>query len=166
MAKKSHAEFLIQKDPRLLELSKYYESVEQAEPVLWAQAELKGEPTVATAALAYALRKELTDPADHSWINSILTGNVNIDSEEVTSAAAEALRKLGELNVPLELLTPVVRSIQAQILNNIAGLLEEGPTICCIPMPAGRESHWQLFATDSEEQPTEPILEIAHLVRI
>ena len=165
MPKKTYSEYLISKEPRLLDLSKYYESLGLSEPVLWAKDELNGEPTVATAALVYAFRQEVIEPTNHSWIEQILSGNANVENEEIAANAIEALAKLKGFNVPLEILTPIARCVQAQTINNIAGLLEEGPAICCIPMPTDREANWQMFAVDSEDQPTKPILAIAHMVR-
>jgi hypothetical protein len=30
-------------------------------------------------------------------------------------------------------------------------VLDQGPEISCIPLPPGREAHWQLFSMDAEQ---------------
>ncbi|ALN86448.1 hypothetical protein LC55x_3185 [Lysobacter capsici] len=36
-------------------------------------------------------------------------------------------------------------------------MLDQGPSISCIPLPPGREAHWQLFSMDAEQSPDREI---------
>lgn len=54
-------------------------------------------------------------------------------------------------------LTPLVRALQTQTVRNIAALLDQGPAIACLPLPADRPAHWALYAVDAQDRPGGPI---------
>ena len=52
MSKKSHSEYLLEQQPELRDLCAYYESLDMAEPVLWAlDDETPGKPLSGFAAV-------------------------------------------------------------------------------------------------------------------
>ncbi|WP_137938961.1 hypothetical protein [Chitinivorax sp. B] len=153
MPKKTHAEYLQQQHPGITELAEYYAELGFNQPILWAKSELDGEPAVATAALIHALRNEIVQAEDHGWSAAIRNGDVNIEDETLIAEATITLDYLQERDVDLNRLTPLIRAIQMQTIRNVTTLLDDGPEICCIPLPAGRECGWQLTALDANGEP-------------
>lgn len=152
MAKKTYAEFICEKYPQLREMAEYYAALGLSEPVLWAESELNGEPAVAKAALIYALRQQITAHDDPLWVTRIQSNGVSLDNPQLLKNAQDVLEKISNAGLALSELTPLVRLIQAETVDNITSLLEEGPAISCIPLPQGRESEWQLFTVDEDGQ--------------
>lgn len=152
--KKSCSEYLLEQHPELHALFPYYESLGMAEPVLWAQSESCGEPAVALAALVHGFCSEVSAPADSRWLDQLREGELNINEGPLLSDAQQALGRLRALGIAGELLMPLVRAAQAQAVNNIAAMIDMGPEIVCLPLPQGREAHWQLFEVDAEDAGT------------
>jgi len=166
MPKRSHAEHLIAQNPALRQLSEYYESLGLLEPVLWAQGETEGEACVSTAALLHALRNEVLRLDDNGeWLNRVREGDLNVENESLLNRAREAITRLDALGVPADLILPLVRVAQAEAVNNMASLLDQGPRISCLPLPPGREVDWQLVEVDAEGKPRADISGFAMLVR-
>ncbi|MDR3016643.1 MAG: hypothetical protein LBV56_14490 [Delftia acidovorans] len=152
--KKSYSEHLLEQHPELHALFPYYESLGMSEPVLRALSESRGEPAVALAALVHGLCSEVAAAGDSRWLEQLHEGELNINDGPLLSDAQQALGRLRELGVAGELLMPLVRAAQAQAVNNIAAMIDMGPEIVCLPLPPGREAHWQLFDVDVEDGET------------
>lgn len=150
MSKKTYTEYICEIKPQLREMAEYYSVLGLSEPVLWAESELNGEPAIAKAALIYALRQQITQADGHEWIQMLEQGNTSFENPAISQAAQEALKIITSAGIEPTTLTAVVRAIQSEVITNIASLLEYGPNINCIPLPAGREAHWQLFSTDED----------------
>lgn len=157
MSKKNYAEYICEKHPELREMAEYYASLGFSEPVLWAESELKGEPSVAKAAFIYALRNEISSPDDTKWIERIRKGPLSFENAKLLKASVDVLESIERAGIDLSRLTPLVSLIQSQVVSDISMLLDDGPAISCIPLPAGREAHWQLFAVNEEDAPQQEI---------
>lgn len=165
MSKKSHREHLLERFPELQALVPYYESLGVAEPALWALSESSGEPTVATAALVHGLHREVAAAGDIGWLQQLSEGDLNIEEGPLLREAQQALDRLRESGVTHEMLMPLVRAAQAHAVNDIAAVVDMGPGILCLPLPPGRETHWQLFEVDADEAPGKPLSGFASMVR-
>jgi hypothetical protein len=157
MSKKTYAEYICEKHPELREMAEYYASLGFAEPVLWAESELRGEPSVAQAALIYALRSEISSPDDLQWLARIRQGALSFENAKLLKASQDILESMEKAGIDLATLTPLVSLIQSLVVSDISMLLDHGPAICCIPMPAGREAHWQLFTVNEDYQAQQEI---------
>lgn len=167
MTQPSFSESLLIQHPQLQELSSYYEELGFEEPIQWAYSEMTGEAAVATAALVHALGSEVCRAGDHAWAGLMQSGSMNVGNAAIAAQAAEALAGLAAQGVDLSSLTPVIRAVQAQVVRNIATLLDEGPETCCIPLPAGREAGWEISGTatrDGMESPAQRILGIYGII--
>lgn len=78
--------------------------------------------------------------------------------------AGEALRYAEGCGIELTRLTPLVRAIQSQCIKNFASILDEGPELLCLPLPAGRETSWQLYEEKSGSVVGKPICAIGELI--
>ena len=152
--KKSHSEYLLEQHPELHALFPYYESLGLAEPVLWALSESRGEPAVAMAALVHGLCSEVSAAGDSRWLEQLHQGDLNVNEGPLLSDAQQALGRLRALGIADDLLMPLVRAAQVQAVNNIAAMIDMGPQISCLPLPQGRQAHWQLFDVDVEDGET------------
>lgn len=157
MSKKSYADYICEKHPELREMAEYYASLGFAEPVLWAESELRGEASVAKAAFIYALRCEISSPDDTQWMERIRNGALSFQNDKLLNSSVDVLESIESAGIDLSMLTPLVRLIQSQVVSDISMLLDQGPAISCIPLPAGREAHWQLFAVNEEDEPQKEI---------
>ncbi|MBI1891194.1 MAG: hypothetical protein HYS18_11140 [Burkholderiales bacterium] len=157
MTKKTYEEYLLQTKPELVELAKYYADLGMSAPVLWAEAETKGDPTVATCLFTYVLGKEINKADDHGWIAAVKGGDINVDSESLCTEAADALLHAEKCGIDLTRLTPLVRAIQTQCVKNFVSALDEGPELLCLPLPEGREVSWQLYEVKKDESIGNPI---------
>lgn len=157
MPSSTHDAYLLRQHPELAQMSEYYASLGFDSPLLWAHSELSGEPAVATAALLHALLAEVIPPDNQTWWTAVRTRDVNVQNENLLAQADAALQTVEAAGVDLRVLTPLIRVIQAQVVRNIATLLDQGPEISCIPLPEGREAHWQLFTVDAEDAPAQQI---------
>lgn len=165
MSKKSHSEYLLERQPELRDLCAYYESLEMDEPVLWALGESRGEPAVANAALLHGLRGEVAAAGESRWLQQLGEGDVNIEHGPLLCEAQQALQRLREQGVADELLMPLVRAAQVHAVNGVAALIDMGPGILCLPLPQGRETHWQLFEANDDGAPGQPLSGFAAVVR-
>lgn len=157
MPSSTYDDHLLRQKPELAQLSQYYAALGLDAPLQWANSELSGEPAVATAALLHALLAQVTPADDHAWCTTVRARDVNVENEDMLAQADAALRALEAAGVDLRLLTPLIRVMQAQVVRNIAALLDQGPQISCIPLPPGREAHWQLFSMDAGQSPDREI---------
>ncbi|MFZ2269834.1 MAG: hypothetical protein WAV95_19850 [Azonexus sp.] len=157
MPKKTYAEFICKQHPELREMAEYYASLGFAEPVLWAESEQRGEPSVAQAALIYALRSEISASDNTQWIERIRQGELSFENAKLLKAAQDVLESIERTGIDLGMLTPLVSLIQSQVVSDVSLLLDHGPAISGIPLPAGREAHWQLFAVNEEGEPQNEI---------
>ncbi|MEH6420072.1 hypothetical protein [Pseudomonas sp. CGJS7] len=164
MPASTHQAHLLRQHPELGELSRYYASLGLESPIQWALSERAGEPAVATAALVHALLAEVAPARDEAWLSAIRAGEVNVGNEALIAEAGAALRTVEQAGVDPRALTPLVRAIQAQVVRNIAALLDQGPEISCIPLPPGREAHWQLYSVQADDSPGREIVGLYPLI--
>jgi hypothetical protein len=99
------------------------------------------------------------------WLQQLGEGDLNIEEGPLLSEAQQALDRLRDSGITDEMLMPLVRAAQAHAVNGIAAVIDMGPGILCLPLPPGRETHWQLFEVDAEEAPGKPLSGFAGVVR-
>lgn len=157
MPSSTHDAYLLRQRPELAQLSEYYTALGLDSPLQWASSELSGQPAVATAALLHALLAQVAPADDQHWWTAVRAGDVNVQNEAMLAQADAALHALETAGIDPGVLTPLIRVMQAQVVRNIAALLDQGPEISCIPLPPGREAHWQLFSMDAEQAPDREI---------
>ena len=151
MAKKTYEEYLLEENPGLAAVAQDYAALGVATPLLLAQAEASGEDPYPASLLGYALRMEVNPPDDHRWIDAARSGDMNLENETLLAQAADAVAYLEQSGVDLTRLTPLVRAVQAQVVRQVAALLDEGPEISCLPMPEGREFGWGVFSVNADD---------------
>ncbi|MDF3834139.1 hypothetical protein P3W85_14405 [Cupriavidus basilensis] len=150
MTKKTYADFLRERYPEIVPLAEYYAAIGAGDGYGTAKADLDGESVLASNLFAYALRSEVGMPDDHAWARRILSGDINVEDETLLAQAAQAVEYLQQCKVDIGRLTPLIRAIQAQVVANVAAVLDQGPEISCLPLPEGRRTHWQLVEVDDD----------------
>lgn len=164
MSASNYTDYLKRQYPRIESVATFYAEQGAANPLNWAVAECKGEPALATFVFAQALRAEIAAAESLEWAEWARQGDLNVEDAPLLQQAAEALRHLQERGVDLARLTPLVRALQTHTVRNIAALLDQGPAISCLPLPADRQAHWALYAVDTQDRPQAPLSGLHALV--
>ncbi|MES2260119.1 MAG: hypothetical protein V4724_16485 [Pseudomonadota bacterium] len=152
MSRKTHEEYILAKHPQLEALSGFYRTIGTSNPVLCAEADLRGEPaTLATQLFVHGLRGLVTPSTESRWADDVQSED--IADEQLRARAAECVQYLLAEGIDLARVTPLIQAIQTLTIGHVAGLLDEGPEISCLPMPEGRQTHWQLFEVNDDELP-------------
>lgn len=157
MSPNNYTDYLKRQYPQIESVAAFYAEQGAENPLNWALAECKGEPALATFVFTQALRAEITPAGSLDWAVQVSQGELNVEDAQLLQQAAAALQHLQERGVDLARLTPLVRALQTQTVRTIAGLLDEGPAIACLPLPADRPAHWALYAVDAQDRPQTPL---------
>ncbi len=144
MTKKTYADFLRERYPEIVPLAEYYAAIGAGDGYGTAKADLDGESVLASNLFAYALRSEVGMPDDHAWAQRILSGDINVEDETLLAQAAQAVEYLQQCKVDIGRLTPLIRAIQAQVVANVAALLDQGPGshACRCRRAGARTGNW------------------------
>ena len=152
-----YSEYLRSKHPGIEKIADFYSGLGLEDPYAWALAEIEGNPAVASALFVNQLRSFIAPSGDRNWIQRIECNEINVEDAQIVQQSADAVKALRQLGVDLDLVTPIIRAVQAEVVRNVAGLLDEGPELLCLPMPEGREAHWQLVACRPDGSNVQPI---------
>ena len=155
--KQTYEAYLAQTQPSIATVARDYAALGVARPLLWAQSEELGENGYADCLFGYALRREVALADDHSWADAMAARELNIGNADLAAEAAHVLGELAARGIDLARLTPLVRAIQTHAVNNIVGVLNDGPASARLPLPNRREAQWGVYHVDADGKVGKPI---------
>lgn len=164
MSASTYTDYLKRQYPQIESIAAFYAEQGAENPLNWALAECKGEPALATFVFARALRAEIAPADSLDWAGQTAAAELNVEDAQLLQQAAAALQHLQERGVDLARLTPLVRALQTHAVRTIAALLDQGPAISGLPLPADRQTHWALYAVDAQDRPQMPLTGLHALV--